>query len=345
MAEVAEKSGVSRAAASLVFNNKGHMLKPDTCERVKKMAEKLGYRPNTSALAVSTGRFGCVALLQSVDHRKNHLSNFLLEGIGSALDSADMHLVFAAMNDRELTDEAVMPKFLRKCMADGLIINYIAGTPERLAQLIDRYKIPAVWMNSKRSVNAVHPDDFLGGRMATERLIDKGHRKIAYVDYTFPQNSETPMHYSAVDREAGYADAMRDAGLSPLVVRPGGELHAESFFSFTETWLASANAPTAAVAYGTLTARAVIMTAMCRLGKLIPRDFSIVTFHNMVLDDVGISVSSVILPEIEVGRRAVEMLLPHIESPSLRVPSIVIAPKFYEGCTCAPRPVKRRAAK
>ena len=345
MAQVAERSGVSRAAASFVLNGKGHMLKADTCERVKKAAEELGYRPNASALAVSTGRFGCAALLQSIDTRRNYLTDHILDGIEAALAKMDMHLVFAAMSDSDLTDEANMPKFLRKCMADGLLINYSAGIPELLSQRIERFKIPAIWINSKQAVNAVHPDDVAGGRMATERLIDKGHRKIAYVDYRFPEHSESPAHYSTADREAGYAQAMLDAGLAPLVVRPGGHLRAESVAAFTESWLACKNAPTAAIAYNPVTARPVILAAMCRIGKQIPRDFSIVTYHNEMLDDMGVSVSTVLLPEREMGERAVEMLLSHLERPSLRSPSVALMPKFCEGCTCGPRPVRRNLKK
>src|SRR3954451_4415641 len=62
ISQVAEAAGVSRATVSRAFT-RPDMLSADTVRRVMAIAEKIGYVPNHTARALSTGRYGNVALV------------------------------------------------------------------------------------------------------------------------------------------------------------------------------------------------------------------------------------------------------------------------------------------
>ena len=68
IATIAAQMGLSRATVTHVLNGRGteQRIRQETQQRVLEMAQELGYRPNTSARAVRAGRFGSVALIQSL---------------------------------------------------------------------------------------------------------------------------------------------------------------------------------------------------------------------------------------------------------------------------------------
>lgn len=63
IAKVAKVAGVARSSVSRAFTQP-HLLNRDTVERIKAVADQLGYVPNRSARALSTGRHGNIALVQ-----------------------------------------------------------------------------------------------------------------------------------------------------------------------------------------------------------------------------------------------------------------------------------------
>ena len=64
LADVAEQAGVSPTAVSLVLNNRpGSRLSPDTADRIRQVADELGYRPNRAAQSLRLGKTRTIGLL------------------------------------------------------------------------------------------------------------------------------------------------------------------------------------------------------------------------------------------------------------------------------------------
>lgn len=332
--QIAEQTGLSWPTVSQVLTGKGHRYKAETRERILKVARQLGYRPNAFARAIRTGRFGAAALvLSATDRYRSALPDGVLQGICDALEAKGMHLTVARLGDQKLTDEGFVPKLLREWMADGLLLDYNKQIPSRMMRLIEQYDIPSIWLNYRRQHDAVYPDDLSAGREATERLLALGHRRIAYAG----QPGDTPPHYSETDRREGYAEAMRAAGLEPRVV--GGYKARECPHCGRSAWRAVLDRPerpTAVVAYGAKSLLGVFRAAD-RLGLEMPRDLSLITFsgHPAGLD---MDVATMLVPEIRLGREAVEMLLEKIESPERKLPGRAIAFGFDEGGSLAAPP-------
>lgn len=305
--QIAADCGVSMATVGHILGNKRHMHSEETCVRVLSHAEKLGYRPNSSAKAIGSGRFRCATLLLSTHPTKSNLPDEKLTGIHDALDAHDYHLNIARMTDERMAFDVSLPKFLRQWMTDGILVNYTSEIPERILEGIHADRAPVIWINSKQDSDCVRPDDYLAGYQATERLLDLGHRRIRYAEFGGP-------HYSVEDRYLGYRAAMENAGLAPR--REGHAIPISEWVPLARSWFEAADRPTAVVAYAEMPGLAIAYAAE-QAGLRVPEDFSVVVFSNTLVESMatGRKITTWLVPEYAVGTRAGEMMLKKIEAP------------------------------
>lgn len=308
--QVAAKAGVSRNTVARVLSGQTKGTWASTArriERIRRIADQLGYRPNLAAQATRSGYLNTVCLLLSNDQHRSQLPQEMLAGITRALMAAEVQLNVSVLSDTELTDERYVPSILRVHAADGLLIDYNQAVPDRMVELLESHDVPSIWLNLRREVDAVYPDDQAAGRLAAERLLERGHQRIAYVDYSHgPRSYE--VHYSVRDRFEGARQAVADAGLHldhwheeanvPYVDRVG--LLCER--------LKSANRPTAIITYGDAEVIPTIFAAE-RLGLAVPADLSIVSFSVGYQPLTGHRLHYFRVPNAEVGQSGVDLLL------------------------------------
>ncbi len=335
--QVAELANVDAGTASRVLNRKAERagIGRERARRVRQAARQLGYRPNAFARGVRAGRFGAAALVLSADlPGRSTLPQMLLSGLVRALERHNMHLTIAELLDEDLTDERFVPKLLREWMSDGLLVNYNREFPPRMVELVENHALPAVWINAKRDHDCVHPDDLNGGREATRRLLELGHRRITYVSFT----SDRPeaRHYSEVDRYEGYAQVMREAGQSTGMIHPrspgASRDGRQTLYEAVERVLSGPRRPTAFVSYGFSTP---IVRAADRMGLSIPRDLSLIRFAGAGSEEAP---ATMVVPEAEIARQAVEMLMAKIEDPGRRLAPRAVPFGFHPGMSLAPPP-------
>ncbi len=337
IATIAAHMGLSRATVTHVLNGRAaeQRIRPETQQRVLKVAHELGYRANAAARAVRAGRFGNIALIQSLHGQ--YLPNELLHGLTKASAARDMHLVLTQVPDMVIDDEAYLPHTMRELSVDGVILNRHLGFSRSYLNRIQRLGIPAVFVNVKQEFDCVHPDDRMGGRIATEFLLRLGHERIAYFDTGEPENR----HYSKRDRREGYEQAMQAAGKTPQVVliprdwQLSGQPDKDQRVEMARLLLAHASRPTAVVAYEVTEAMAVVHAAHL-LGLRIPQDLSLIHFHHWIDDRFFMPIQTVSNVMTEVGIEAVEMLCDKIANPQSALPARVIPVKMMEGATCMP---------
>lgn len=337
IATIAARMGLSRATVTHVLNGraKEQRIKPETQERVLKVAHELGYRANAAARAVRAGRFGNIALVQSLYGQ--YLPDELLHGLTQAIASRDIRFVLTEATDRVIREETYLSHTMRELSVDGVIINRHLGFSEDYLAHIQRLGIPAILLNVNQEFDCVHPDDLTGGRIAAELLLHLGHERIAFVDSDEPENG----HYSKQDRREGYERAMTIAGKRPQTVLlprafPAPDCSgADPRIEAARLLLAQADRPTAIVAYEIAEAMAVIHAAHI-LGMRIPDDLSIVQFHHRIDLRFFLPIQTVSNAMTEVGTTAVEMLLEKIDTPQTPLPSRVVPVRMLEGATCRP---------
>jgi LacI family transcriptional regulator len=327
-------------------------LSDDRIRLICETARTLGYRPNALARGMRAGKFGSVALVLSAKPGRSYLPQHTLYGISEALAEQELHLTVAELPDEKLTDAGFVPKILREWCCDAMLVNYTDDIPGRMIELIEALRQPAIWLNRKQEHDCVYPDDVAMGRQAAQRLLAAGHRRIAYLDWGAGWKQLDTAHYSQRDRQEGYVEAMKAAGLTPQPIRREDSDVKTNWRELCEMLtrlLAGDDRPTAFVTYSTPFARR-IATAASRRGLGLPADLSIVNTGNadsIDLDD-GREISTVVAPEHAYGAAGVEAVLEKLEAPGgTRVPPRAVPPEqYYEGQTVAPppRPAKRQMA-
>lgn len=327
--DIARQSGVSVQTASQILSDSGGPFRAETRERVLKAAQDLDYRPNAAARATRSGRSGSVALLLSSETNNSILPRELLEGIQDALIERHLNLVIARIPDEALQDEDRVPRIVKEWSVDGLLINYNANIPQELTRVISHHHIPAIWINVQHEADCVYPDDERGGREATEKLLELGHKSIAFVDFVISP------HFSAVARLKGYEAAMHTADLPVRIIRE--HPHLNNFLDGNAAFLLDSDSPSAIVAYDSSTLRTLLFLATVHR-IAVPEMLSVVGFALNQMEVHSLQADIMQLPEREIGRNAVQMLAKKIIFPDVLLPpcAVHITPSF--GATIGPCP-------
>ena len=218
--DVARLAGVSRQTVSNVLNAP-HKVRPDTAQRVQQAIAELGYRPHASARRLRTRRSATVGV--HLNPYRGGISGVLLDRFVHALtESASKRsvrvLVHAARSPEEelhqiadLTDSGEI---------DGVVLSGTDHEDERIAWLNAR-KIPFAsfgrsWNGDGERGNFrwVDVDGAAGTRLATEHALNNSGQNIAFLGWPSPSGTGD-------DRERGWAEALRAAGIGGASQNPG----------------------------------------------------------------------------------------------------------------------------
>ncbi len=308
LGDVAAATGMSLPAVSQILNHKGS-YRPETRERVTAAARRLGYQPNANARAMVSRNFGCYALVLSSRPSTSLLPYGLAEAIDEAMSRRGLHLVLARLPDEQLTDPGYIPKILSHVMADGLIMNYNAGIPAAMIELIGAHRVPTVWLNSLQATDAIRPDDRAAGASAAGLLFACGRStpgRLAWVDLNHGA-AEAGMHYSTVDRREGFGEAARAAGRSVRHVGSDGGVPFAERLALLRAVLRGADRPQDIATYGAHDAEVVCAAALAE-GLELGRDLRLVTIADRVYSFAGRPIDTLRIDGAAIGRHAVERL-------------------------------------
>ncbi len=321
--DVAQEAGIHASAVSRVLRGKDGQLRLSDRRRqeIRDAADRLGYRPNAAARATVSGRFNSIALVCGTGVQTSTLHQGLLYPLTDALGRRDMQLIVTRLSDEKLTDETQLPLFLRKHACDGLLLNYTHHVPPGVRQIIARYRIPSVWFNVKQDADCVHPDDFEAGRAATRWLLQRGHTRVGYLNFSYAVIGGED-HYSVADRRAGYAAAMVDAGLVPDVVDLGRGLTDAQRLTAVRELLQREDRPTAMTGYGGEVDAAAV--AALTLGLDVPRDLDLVRFGEVEARFGGITIPTFLTPQRDLAAAAVDAVLRKARKPATPLEPIAV---------------------
>ena len=329
--QIAKELGVSQRTVSVAFAGGGR-INPETRDRILAAAAALGYRPNAAARAIRKGRFNAIGLLSSIRINEAAIHPLAMWAVQQEMARREMHLVMSPIPDLKLLESGGTPQILRQWSVDGILVSYTYNAPQPLVGVLEHHRVPAVWVNTRLSHDCIHLDDHGAGRACAQRLIDAGHRRIAYVSFR-----ERNSHYSAADREQGYRDALAAAGLTPQVfVPPPGRQRDHSHLPQVTDWLRDTDQrPTAVVTYEENEA-AMLLLAAARLGVAVPDELSLCAVRSSSVPVVGVHLSGMELRHFTMGERSVQLLAQKIDQPLRRLAPVVVRPETVEGATVAP---------
>jgi LacI family transcriptional regulator len=324
---VAERAGVSPSTVSRILNGTA-VVSDDKRGAVDRAIAELGFVPNPVARGLAGGRTLSIGVLtQAID---SPFYGAALRGIEDALGQAGYSPLFMS-GHWQADEEARCIDVLRARRVDGLIV--LTGRLSDNALRAVAKTLPVVVTG--RTLNAPNLyslsfDNAAGARMATQHLIDQGHKRIAFI-------AGDPRHPDAVDRQAGYLAALDAAGLRvlPELIMPG-QFHEDSGVVAVEQLFHTRQRFTAIFAANDQMAFGAAL-ALHRRGLRVPDDVSLVGFDDLLGALYTLPpLSTVHQPVYELGRLAATSVLQLLagHEPTAAMP----APSFIEReSTRAPR--------
>lgn len=222
--QLAQHLGLSPTTVSRALNGYSDVSKA-TRERVAQAAREKGYKPNAMARRLALGRTDAVGLVypMSPEALSDPLFLPMVEGIGAALEREQIDLLIVPASPGEGLEP--YERLVRGRRVDGLVLAQLRTTDHRVDYLREA-QVPFVSMGRGASSSAhawVDFDHAAGMRLAVERLVAQGHRRIGYLHGSLDLATPAMRHLAFVDAlvEAHLTLAPQDDILAPADRRGG----------------------------------------------------------------------------------------------------------------------------
>ena len=306
--DVAKQAGVSIATVSRMINTPDK-VNSDTRVRILAAIDALGFVPKAEARARAmrgTGRIGVISPFFTAPSFVQRL-----RGVAEALSAKKFELVIYTVDSADRLKSFLSSLPLTGNL-DGLIILSLPVDEADVRRLVE-HGLPTVLVEFPHpDLSSVEIDDLMGGRMAAKYLLEKGHRRIAFLgDTDLPEYSLHPVN----QRLVGFRRALKEAGidLPDLFVRLA-PYSQEQTRQIAIELLNLPQPPTAIFAATDFQALGVLKVAR-QLKIQVPEQLAVIGFDDLDLAEY-VDLTTIRQHLDESGRLAVEILLAQIESPS-----------------------------
>ena len=201
--DVATDAEVSFAAVSKVLRN-AYGVSESLRAKVNASIAKLGYKPSFAARGMSGGRTFVIGVIFS-DMRNPFFAD-ILAGISAGLERTTYEMVQGIMQH---SSETALIQSMINMQLDGLIVVGSMSDAEVLSAVGAKIPLVAIGRHlpDATALDTVNNNDIESGRLVVRHLVEQGYRKIAMLSLDTENGS------AVVAREAGYLEAMHEAGL------------------------------------------------------------------------------------------------------------------------------------
>lgn len=328
--DVARLAGVSIATVSRALKNPA-LVSPETLSRVRAAIEQSGYNPDSIARSLRTRRSGNIVVIFPDITQPNYI------GIIRGIESAASQLAYSVLLGSTRGDaerERFYAQMVSRREADGIIllgpnlpfeIDYSRPVQEQLPPLVNSCE-PV----QHGGISKVLVDNVIAGRMATQHLIELGHKNIGIITGEAGQPN-------AKDRLMGYKQALQNAGV-PVneALIEYGDYGVESGVACTQALLKQNPRPTAIFCGSDNMAIGALKT-LRDASLSVPGDISIIGF-----DDIWYSeylhppLTTVRQPLEKMGRMCMQILHSAISNESATQETVYLPCELVVRESCAP---------
>lgn len=304
--DIAKHLIVSVSTVSRALNN-DPTIRRETREKIIATAQKMGYRRNPEAMNLKSGRSKTIGVL--VPEMTTPYAARVIEGIQHVC-YANNYKVLIASASEDWEKERMNLEIMKQFMIDGIIVcsvDYHNNT-ELFKEIIASGTPIVFYDRIPYGIDApqVIIDDETKAFFLVEHLIKNGCKHIAYF------GADGTIVYNSVLRHRGYRDALKRYGLE---YNPSIDIQAEglsygsgaaavdrilgqqfdAIFAFTDTLAIGA------------------MNRLKSLGRRIPQDVAVAGFSGTEISTiVSPQLTTVEPPQFEMGKRAAELVIKHI---------------------------------
>lgn len=328
--DVASLAGVSTSTVSNVLNGRANRMAAETLARVEAAIAELKYRPNSTARQLKTGYTPLIGLL--VPSMANPMYGFIAREIETL---AQERYGFRIMIGNTYRDKDKELRFFDDLLAHGvrgvIIISslideqHVEAAAERGLVMVsyDRRATP----NMTTIVDHVTVDSFESARIATQHLIDMGHRRLAFV-------TPAGRTMSRNEKIAGFLSAAKAAGLEASArVVEGTPVDEYGDSMMSEVGRAQAGLlaklperPTGVIGVNDLMAFG-LMAGFRDAGLAVPEDVSVIGIDNVFLSTLmHPAMTSVRLPVPEMAQVMVERVMARLADPAIATQEFIFQP-------------------
>lgn len=305
--DVAELAGVSVATASRVMSGSSHPVSADTRQRVLSAADSLAFEPNRLARALVTARSQTVGVI--VHDISDPYFGEIVKGLEDGMHEKEYRL-FVASSDRDPEKELSYFRAFHAHQVDAIVFAASSITDPvyttTLEQLAERFR-------ARGGVIVMLSDHVLSGPRVTfdnrraifemvRYLVDKGHRRIAYI------SGPSDLEVSAV-RLAGFRDAVAEFGL------PGGDdFTVDGRFTVAGGEEAMGKLLRQTEVSAVLAANDLMAIGATRKllaeGRAVPDDVSVAGFDDIPIAAYGpVPLTTMRVPTYEIGKSGADLVL------------------------------------
>lgn len=305
---VAMRANVSLATVSRTLNNP-EKVKKETREKVMKVIEDLGYKPNAFARGLASRKSTSVAVMVP-DMTRSSIAE-MVNGIAIEARKYNYALILYVLKD-EYEEESEMLKEVVASQADGILYMNDEINEEQyqmLNRIKEDYGVPIVLANTlyplENKLSTVSIDYHKAGYGITKELINEGRKNIYMLT--------TARKYMVNDlKESGYLKAMKEAGLEAHIYRTSGDISINTIH-FDELYQEKGKMIDGVIAVRDSIAVSFI-NSMIAKGRKIPKDISVFGFQNTKYASLSRpKLSCVDIPITEIGVRAMALLKEEID--------------------------------
>lgn len=319
--DVAGAAKVSLATVSRVMNNP-EKVNPETRDKVLRVIKELGYRPNAIARGLASRKTTTVGVVMADVTRAS--TSQLLGGIMDIAKKYEYSIKIFCIGDGENITDAL--RIVIAEQVDGILflndeldkaqmdeaMNYIvdSGVPVVLSNVFtDDERIPYVATDYETATYEI-----------TKQLLAQGREDI----YLF----STIRRYSInTKKEAGYVDAMKEAGFVPKIFRTSGvvnvnKLHFEEFLDSHEINAALAVRDSIAISF---------MNVAQKRGLTVPEEVSVVGLQNTKYAIISSpNLTCVDTPVYDIGAVSMRLLTKYMKQEQVEISRILLPYRFVK---------------
>lgn len=305
MWDVARRARVSQSTVSFVINETPNVrVAPATRKRVQDAVRELGYRRNAMAQGLRLGTSAAIGFITDAIATTPFAGQVIRGAQDAAWDERNLLLVVDTDSSPEVEEQAVA--MMLEHRVRGIVYSTWYHRPVSLPPGID--EVPTILVNcytEEAEVPAVVSDEVQGGRLATQTLLDHGHRRIGFLNVP---PSTAP---ATTGRLSGYRAALTDAGIEPaedLVAY--AEPDQEGGYRAAQRILGAPHRPTALFCYNDRMAMGAY-AAIGEAGLRVPDDVAVIGFDDqeVIAAHLRPPLTTIALPHYQMGHRGLTRLL------------------------------------
>jgi DNA-binding LacI/PurR family transcriptional regulator len=311
--DIAKRTGVSHPTVSRALRGNS-LVSAETAERIRRVAQEMGYQPSAAARSLKTNRSGVLGVI--VNSIADPFFSEILYGIEERAQEGGYSL-FIAASQHDPNRERKIVQTMMEQRTDGVIICSSSFSSEQGRQLL-AYGFPVVVVNHQAAEGfhySIYHDDMDGSQQIAHHLIALGHKKIAYLGNSLSGRT-------TLDRLSGFQNEMKKANLPVpdqfIYHVTGGEpqLGLDSLGYFLQL----KNPPTAIMCFNDMLAIGVLKGCE-QAGLKVPEDMSITGFDNITYSAfTHPSLTTFDQPKRSIGMEAAQLLLDLLNSENIKSP-------------------------